>query len=719
MIKNLSIAKKIQIPLVISVLVGMLAALINVYISKDAVEQRTYSDISANIRVSVNDELNSKRSIGITNAINIASNIHVVSALKAGNRQTAIDALDGLVKTYKESTEYKNIQIHVHTKDVKSFLRNWEPEKYGDDLSGFRHTVLKVKESKKPLVALETGKGGLSVRGISPIMDGSEYIGSVEFMQGFNSIVSKIKKDSKTSVIFLMDKRVVDTFDKDMKTIGNFGLSQKADTTDMKLFSQLKEADILAAAKGGYFKTDDYFVISEPLKDFDGKIVGYWIAAKTLESVHGIVDESTQGLFRQFYTNLTINIIIIIILGAIIQKSIGSPIERVTKGIETLERKLRLDAQAIGESDKVTVDSKDELGRIASAFNITVDELSKLFRSLSEEMEHTQEAKVISERSDKESQTLLAITETLTSGINAGVGELHHGFENIMQKISNVTQLNETASNNAKDVQSNTHIIEDSLEKIVYAVSETRHSSDELDTSVTSISNVIALIKDISDQTNLLALNAAIEAARAGEHGRGFAVVADEVRKLAERTQKATLEVEGTISVLKQSSNGILDRTESMQEMAIASQKELGDFRKSINELLNSNAQIKTDTAMVSEEIFSNLIKLDHIVFKVSGYSAVFLRDSSKALADHTTCRFGKWYTGVGKQKYSHSPHYAAIDAPHKLVHDNIIRVVKIVQGGEILDNAEIILTSFKDAEDASAKLFSVINDMVHGGAKA
>jgi methyl-accepting chemotaxis protein len=719
MIKNLSIAKKIQIPLIISILIGMLAALTNVYISKDAVEQHTYTDISNDIKLAVNNELGSKMSVGITNAINIANNIHVVNALKTGNRQTAIDALGGLVKTYKENTEFKNIQIHIHTKDVKSFLRNWEPEKFGDDLSGFRHTLLKVKETKKPLVALETGKGGLSVRGISPIMDGSEYIGSIEFMQSFNSVVSKIKKDSNTSVIFLMDKRVVDTFDKDMKSIGNFGLSQKADSTDMKLFAELKEADILSGAKGGYFKTGSYFATCEPLKDFDGKTVGYWVAAKPLDAVHVIVDESANGLFRQFYMNTAINILIVIVLAGIIQKSIGNPIEQVTKGIEVLERKLRHDAQAISAADKVIIDSNDELGRIAKAFNITVDELAKLFYSLDVEMKRTQEAKVVSERSDKESQTLLSITETLTSGINSGVSELHHGFENIMQKISNVTELNETASNSAKDVQSNTHVIEESLEKIVYAVSETRHSSDELNTSVTSISNVIALIKDISDQTNLLALNAAIEAARAGEHGRGFAVVADEVRKLAERTQKATLEVEGTISVLKQSSSGILDRTESMQEMAAASQKELGAFRESIDGLLSNNAQIKSDTEMVSEEIFSNLVKLDHIVFKVNGYSAVFLRDSSKALADHTSCRFGKWYTGAGKQKYSHSPHYAAIDAPHKLVHDNIIKVVKIVQEGEILSNGENILKSFKDAEEASAKLFSVINDMVHGGVKA
>jgi methyl-accepting chemotaxis protein len=710
---GLTISKKVQIPLLLSILLSIALGLVNVYFSKISIKNETIDGYAKDLKQSLADSLDSKMDIDITNAINIASNINVINSLKSGNRDTAIIELDKLVKVYKENTDFKNIQIHIHTKDVKSFIRNWEPNKYGDDLSSFRHTINKVKESGKPLVALETGKAGLSIRGIAPVVSDGEYIGSVEFMQGFNSIVTKGKEDSNTSIIFLMDKRVVSTFDKNMKSIGSLGLSQKESVTDMKLFSEMNENEILEGAKQGYIESENYLVAVVPLKDFENKTVGYALAAAKMDKIHKVVDRASEALFRQFYTIILIGIVLMIIMAFVVSTTVGVPMSKLSTGINNLSSKISLGDTTISEKDKIHIASNDEIGVIAKAFNVFVDKLASSLKTLENEKDTAKSLQGEAQSKAVEANSLLGVTELLTNGVNNGVGEIQHGFSNVIEELNMTNTLNATAAESASEVQANTQKLEESMAKIAESVNDTRMSSESLSNSVSNISSIIALIKDISDQTNLLALNAAIEAARAGEHGRGFAVVADEVRKLAERTQKATLEVEGSISVLKQNSSGILESMESMDEIADTSREELKKFSESIDRLLDCNRQIKDATSQISEEVFSNIVKLDHIVFKINGYSAIFLKKTDANLPDHHSCRLGKWYDIEGKSKYAHTAAYSAIKEPHKDVHQKIIAVIDIVKGGDVLDKIDYILGEFRQAEEASMKLFELMNQMV------
>ncbi|NPA29476.1 MAG: chemotaxis protein [Epsilonproteobacteria bacterium] len=288
--------------------------------------------------------------------------------------------------------------------------------------------------------------------------------------------------------------------------------------------------------------------------------------------------------------------------------------------------------------------------------------------------------------------------------------------DEIAQLIDDLTKVldttKETRDQSVESIGGLERILQE-LQNLMEQIHDSNSSIEQLNSMSADITSVVDLIKEIADQTNLLALNAAIEAARAGEHGRGFAVVADEVRKLAERTQKATDEINVSISTMNQETQSILDKSEHMTRVAEDVSNLVSDFKETMQKLDDDAEEMAGLIDKMGDQAFVILTKIDHIIFKSDGYRAVIDFDPDAKLADENHCRFGKWYATTGKERFSMTPSYPKIAEPHRKIHQLVRENLHFIQNGDRrLEEEETIVNNFKEAEKNSELLFSLLDSM-------
>jgi len=351
-------------------------------------------------------------------------------------------------------------------------------------------------------------------------------------------------------------------------------------------------------------------------------------------------DEALQGASEKFvYTIIvTLALIALIVLLSLflIQKLIISKLELLQETSHDLAK---------GEGDltaQIIVPEGDEISVVAANINefiekvrVTVAEATSTSSNNFEIAQKLSSGSLTMKQKTKEESTIVhdvCLQGTdLQDVLSASIEQAKETRENINETGGTLRNVNAQIVSLANEIEASS---QDEL--------ELSHKLEQLSSDASQVKDVLNVISDIADQTNLLALNAAIEAARAGEHGRGFAVVADEVRKLAERTQKSLSEINSTISVIVQSIN---DASENMSRNATkieslsqnANQAET-DINSSVEAIENSIAQVdETVSGYISNsKVIENMVEKVTKIETLSNDNKITIQNVSEAAAELT-----------------------------------------------------------------------------------
>ena len=621
----------------IGLAIAVVFTLVAIFLTQRSISQQQaqYTEGGRITAFSVQTMIDSQSKISLMGAYMLAQDEEIQRLFAEGKREEMIEKLSD---TYQTLVEEMNIyQLQFHLPPATSFLRMHKVEKYGDDLSQIRPTIVKTNADQTFVSGLDQGSYGYGIRGITPVYYRDEHIGSLEFGMSFSTpFLDYLKQQFGGEFYFYNLQKGINL----EENVEYYGTSEDINISPRN--SEIKDTVLSDTVEMEFFRKTNSYAIYIPVRDFENNVIGYIKNVKPTS----YFSEITATIL--IYTGITVFIVVLvaIILRRILKKSLSSLgiLKEYAKGnfaVEVPESKvtneLGLAVSEVGEF--VNSELRPTFKLIQSA----IDELSSGSDNV---LSAAELGKATSGRFNEDFSSISNTAESMKGDLNESlesVTEILSTTDEVADASQKLSALATVLGDSADDGKNEVDKVGKAVEDSVRTNKSVNTSIESLIESTEKISVIATAVTAIAEQTNLLSLNAAIEAARAGEAGKGFAVVADEIRKLAEESKKAAGEITGlvtsvntTIEIAKK------DMDESSEVMAKTQQatETMSDVFESLVKRSVEVSQGSESLASVAQEQSASSQEISNILNRFQSDMMSFLetvkemRDSTKIMED-------------------------------------------------------------------------------------
>ncbi|MGL0952422.1 methyl-accepting chemotaxis protein [Vibrio vulnificus] len=463
--------------------------------------------------------------------------------------------------------------------------------------------------------------------------DALQYINLAE-THGNETVVSPVKMVNGEPAITISLKRIDDSVDFFVLNLSQFSQVIADYAADGSYAELIANGNVIFSNKQGRNLTP----IARPV-EFAGQrweLIGY-IDLDNIQS-------NTDQLNWMITLALLVCAAIIIVTSVILLHVAFKPLSRLNSVVADL-------SQGNGNlTQRLAIESKDEIGQISHSINLFIEKLQQMFIEVADSSKEIDQAVVgLSSQSRSNLRTLNQHTQETEQAITA-IEEMSASANAIAQSADDAALLTERTNRYADESKQTVTGAVNSVGGLVTQVSSMSHTISRMNDDTKQITSVLEVIGAIAEQTNLLALNAAIEAARAGEQGRGFAVVADEVRALASRTQQSTTQINEMLAKLKTTTENVVKEMDSTRNHCEETAERTNQVMDSLNVVTDSVAEINNlntliatsamEQRQVTQEVSKNMAAIQEMVRELNNNAAQVtsvsdeLQNTSHALTD-------------------------------------------------------------------------------------